>query len=522
MGPELTANEHVGRVLLVEDSPTEAMLIQAVLEETDYPCFQTTHVVSLEQAIEQLATTAYDVVVLDLTLPDSSGLDTYRTLRSQFPEMAVVVVTANKSKSVALEAIKIGAQDFIVKEKVDTMPLGLALRFAIERKRSENEIKHRQQNLESMIEAMPVAMLLLNEELRIELANQAAADLVGNAEVDWQQQSLGAALNCLNAKSGCGASEACSSCVLRNTCNDVLASGTSVYHLERQLAFRVDNNIHMPWLDICCSPVCINNRPHVILALHDISINVEAREIKSRLMSMVSHELRSPLGAMKEATDIVMDELPGPLNDGQLEMLDIVKRNLLRLHRLTTDFLDLQKLKAGKMSLDVQEGDINQVVTEVQQTMQTAARGAQVALTVATDPSIPRFPFDNDRMVQVLINLVNNALKFTEHGSVTLSTSCQEQAVCIAVQDTGCGMHADEVPHLFNEFHQLSNTKAEGTGLGLAIAKNIVSEHQGRIAVESEFGQGTTIKVFLPLQVAASAASCVESATVPGLGPAQQ
>ena len=492
----------VVKVLLVEDSPTEAMLIQAVLEETDFPTFSTMIVGTLAEAIECLALEDHcDIVVLDLTLPDSSGLATYQSIRQRFPEIPVVVVTANNSKSMALEAIQIGAQDFIVKEQVENMALGLSLRFAIERKRGENDIKRRQKNLETVIKATPVGMLLIDENMRIEMANEAVAELVGMCYQDLLGKTLDEGLRPQQVISSEQIDQNEHSVThLTNICRQVLESGQAVLGLETQETFVINQREFRFWLHVCCNPALIDERNHVILALNDVTAKMEGLEIKNRVMSMVSHELRSPLGAMKEATEIVLEELPGPLNDQQREMLDIVKRNLERLHRLTDDFLDLQKLKAGKLSFSMVEGDLNAMIEEVAATMKSAAASQGVELIVDLDRSIPMLVFDKDRLVQVFVNLINNSLKFTEHGSITLTTNLSGDVVRLSIKDTGCGMPSEEIPKLFQEFRQLSNTRKGGTGLGLSIAKRIVEEHQGVIEVSSQLNQGTTLSVVLPVR----------------------
>lgn len=125
------------RVLLVEDSPTEAMLAMASLEETDTAAFHVYHVLNLTDALARLECCDYDVVILDLTLPESSGLDTFTTVHDRFPDMPVVILSANSNKDVALKTVESGAQDYIVKEQVDNMQLALALRYAITRKEAE-------------------------------------------------------------------------------------------------------------------------------------------------------------------------------------------------------------------------------------------------------------------------------------------------------------------------------------------------------------------------------------------------
>ncbi len=228
----------------------------------------------------------------------------------------------------------------------------------------------------------------------------------------------------------------------------------------------------------------------------------KAMQVKSDFTSMVSHELRTPLTAIKESIAIVLDGSSGPVNSEQKDFLETAKRNLDRLARLINDVLDLQKLEAGKIVFRMEQGDINSVVKEVVQIMEPVTREKKLRLTVETDNNLPAINFDRDKIIQVLVNLVNNAVKFTEEGGITIKTAVVNNSIQVSVKDTGFGVKKSDISKLFQQFVQLETNgirKTGGTGLGLAISKEIILKHRGKIWAESEPEKGTTFFFTLPI-----------------------
>jgi len=229
----------------------------------------------------------------------------------------------------------------------------------------------------------------------------------------------------------------------------------------------------------------------------------KAMKIKSEFISMVSHELRTPLAIMKEDIAIVLDGAAGKINDKQKHFLDAAERNLNRLVRLINDVLDFQKLDSGRMRFNMQDNDINEVVKEVHKTMASSVEERGIDFTLKLEDNLPGIRFDSDKIIQVLTNLINNAIKFTERGSITVATRRIKNEIQVSVSDTGCGIKQEDLPRLFHKFEQLAtggDRKTGGTGLGLAISKEIIKEHNGKIWAESEFGKGTTLRFLLPVR----------------------
>jgi PAS domain S-box-containing protein len=259
-----------------------------------------------------------------------------------------------------------------------------------------------------------------------------------------------------------------------------------------------DKNGRMFWVEISMRKAAIGGSFRLLSIARDVTERRRLMEMKDDFMSMVSHELRTPLGIIKEGISLVLEGIAGDVTEKQKDVLGMAKSNTDRLARLIHQVLDFQKLNAGKMEFRFAEHDLNEIAGEVHRHSQALAAKKGLALELRADGNIPRIRFDRDRIVEVLMNLVNNAIKFTDKGGITISTCMKDGAVEVSVADSGCGVKPEDVPRLFQRFAQLER-KPGGTGLGLAISKEIVETHRGRIWVESEYGKGATFRFMIPV-----------------------
>ena len=229
----------------------------------------------------------------------------------------------------------------------------------------------------------------------------------------------------------------------------------------------------------------------------------EAMKSKSEFTSMVSHELRTPLTVIKESVGIVYDETAGPVNSDQKDFLETAKRNVDRLARLINDVLDYQKLEAHNVEFRMQEQDINDLLNEVGKSFQLPIKSKGLVLVLQLEPNLPKIYFDNDKITQVLTNYLNNAMKFTEKGAITIiSEKVGDNSIKVSVKDSGIGIREEDFNKLFQSFSQISTgmgRQTGGTGLGLILCKKIIEFHKGKIGVESVYGQGTTFNFILPI-----------------------
>lgn len=249
----------------------------------------------------------------------------------------------------------------------------------------------------------------------------------------------------------------------------------------------------------------------MVSVLTDVTKQKELEELKSKFVSNVSHELRTPLAAIKESVNLFLDKMLGPVSSEQEQVLIIAKRNIARLARLIDNVLDLSKLEAGKLELKISSFKLDEYVNQNVKSFDAWANSKGIKLKIELPPEPVELEADQDRMSQVLTNLVGNAFKFTPNGGeiaveaklVPLSQSDSTPSIEIGVKDTGPGIPPKEQEKIFEKFGQGSARpvdKISGTGLGLTISKEIVELHHGRIGVESDEGKGARFFYVIPLK----------------------
>jgi signal transduction histidine kinase len=227
---------------------------------------------------------------------------------------------------------------------------------------------------------------------------------------------------------------------------------------------------------------------------------------KSHFLASMSHELRTPMNAILGFTELIQDEIYGEVPPKIAEALGRIEANGKHLLGLINVVLDLSKIEAGQLKLQPAEYTMSDVVEMVVSNTESLAAEKQLALKVEFEPSLPTGVGDAQRLTQVVLNLVGNAIKFTDEGEVAIAVAARDGAFEVSVTDTGPGIPEAERQRIFEEFHQADGSitrKKGGTGLGLAISKRLVELHGGRIWVESEPGKGSRFAFTVPVQVGA-------------------
>ncbi|HEY0602157.1 MAG TPA: ATP-binding protein, partial [Herpetosiphonaceae bacterium] len=230
----------------------------------------------------------------------------------------------------------------------------------------------------------------------------------------------------------------------------------------------------------------------------------QANELKTQFLANMSHELRTPLNSIINFTRILMVGMRGPVTESQVDYLNRVRSSGEHLLGLINDILDLSKIEAGKMELFKEPISIGDVVHSVMSSAAGLTKSKPIELHHEIEPDLPTIEVDRTRIRQVLLNLLSNAAKFTDEGSITVRVTQQDSQVLISVRDTGIGIAPEHQALIFEEFRQVegdSNRRYEGTGLGLAICRKLIELHGGRIWVESAAGAGSTFFFTLPFQI---------------------
>lgn len=247
------------------------------------------------------------------------------------------------------------------------------------------------------------------------------------------------------------------------------------------------------------------NTVGMVTTLNDITRQKEVEKLKAGFVASVSHELRTPLVAIEKSISMILDQSAGQVSDTQKQFLSIADRNLKRLSALINDLLDLSKLEARKMQIKRELVSLGQIIDEAVAGLDTWAKTKTVTIEKKVAPDLPLISVDQNRIMQVLINLIGNAIKYTPpQGVITVSCDQPDSAgmIPVRVADTGPGIPPEDIQKIFEKFYQTRERPSSdiaGTGIGLTIVKELVELHGGRVWAESEQGHGATFIFTLPL-----------------------
>jgi two-component system sensor histidine kinase GlrK len=228
----------------------------------------------------------------------------------------------------------------------------------------------------------------------------------------------------------------------------------------------------------------------------------EMDKMKSDFFSLMAHELRTPLASIKEGTNLLLEGIGEEFREKREEVLTIIAEESNRLINLVNSLLDLSKMEAGMIAFNFETSDIKPLISRAVSGIEPLAMAKKVGIKVEIPQDVPYVKMDGERILQVLRNLIGNAVKFTPGGGyITISVQIIENGVSVSVADTGPGLAKEDLYAIFDKFRQATITsynKIKGTGLGLAIVKHIINAHGGKVWVESEPGHGSTFIFLLP------------------------
>jgi len=344
--------------------------------------------------------------------------------------------------------------------------------------------------IEVVINSMSDGVLTIDKNLKIGVFNDALEKLFGYT----QEEALGK--TCKDMLCQDLGDKECSF-------YKVLATGKPVVDHEREITTKDGRKIK---ISASLSPLQDLNGDIIggVEVLRDITLLKEIDKMKSGFVSNVSHELRTPLTSIKGSVELLLGEAEGPVGEGQRMFLNIIKKNTERLIRLITDLLDLAKIESGKIKMHKRLTDIKNLTEEVIVSLNPLLKEKSINLENITEENLPAVMVDEDRIKQVLVNLISNSIKFTSpQGVIKINSTQNSQEVVIGVQDNGIGIDSSNFKKIFTKFETIDvpasvRSQIKGTNLGLSICKNIIEAHEGKIWVESQLGQGSTFYFTLP------------------------
>lgn len=495
------------QVLLVEDNPGDVRLVREALIVTRRRQLSLTHVESVREALDYMASHDVGVVLLDLSLPDGYGLETFTKIHSAMPDIPILVYTSLDDEEVALRAMREGAQDYLVKGLLDTMSPERAILYAIERQRIEMEnrrlnaeleqrvidrtaeLEILKQRLESILNHSPDPIFLLNRQVGIQAANPVFSQLFGYREAELPDLSL----------SGLVAPEYVD--MVRHALHEVIFKRI----VQRLEVVARDKDGRVFDASIALSPIQDQyGVSSVVCIVRDISGLKEIERLKDNFVSNVSHELRTPITSMK--LNIALLSKTGQDTD---ELIGRIQRECNRLTRIIEDLLTLSRLEQNQVPLKLTWCNLTDVAQEYVGDRVPLAESHQLHLSLEQDPDLPLLEADRGLIGMALSVLLTNAFNYTPPGGLVEVRTRNRQAggtgwAGISVRDNGPGISPAEQSQLFVRFFRgeaARQSRQPGTGLGLSIVKQILDRHHGQVEVESEGipGKGTAFTLWLPL-----------------------
>jgi signal transduction histidine kinase len=242
----------------------------------------------------------------------------------------------------------------------------------------------------------------------------------------------------------------------------------------------------------------IFDQPHqlvgVTLMLTDVTRLRRLDEVKTGLISTVSHELKTPLTSIRLAIHVLLNEKLGPLSPQQTEILAMARQDSDRLYQVIEDLLDISRIESGRAELQLEPVNVDDLVLQVTDKMRSAFLDRKITVHLKVAPEVPRVLIEPTRFQLVFDNLLSNALKYTPTGGeVTIAARPEDGMVAFSVEDNGIGIAPEYLPRIFEKFFRVPGQVHIGSGLGLTIAKEIVEAHHGTITVASQPGKGTKV-----------------------------
>jgi PAS domain S-box-containing protein len=511
------------RVLAVDDSATYLGVLGRELQQEGYDVVLAS---SGEEALELLRAQPVDCILLDRVMPGLSGEETCRLIKASqvWRDIPLLMLTAHDDRDAMIEGINAGADDYIAKS-ADFEVLKARLRAQLRRKHFDDENRRlREQHLrretearfQKLIGSNIIGVVLADLEGILLDANDAFLAMVDRSRESLTEKALrwGALMtsdrrstegDVIEQLKRTGRATPYETELLRadGSTIPVLHGVVLLEDTQTTVGFVLDRTEQRAAEEKLKSYASALEEANRELSRQKERAERESR-FKSTFLANMSHELRTPLNAIIGFSELLEQQVPGPLTSRQAEYVDYVISSGRHLLSLVNDVLDLSKVEAGRMELAREWGQLEPVVDAARGSVEPMAQKRGVALSVSVPERLPPLYLDPTRIKQVLYNLLSNAIKFTpQGGSVSLDVELQSSLVEVACSDTGIGIRAEDLPRLFREFEQLDHgtgEKPEGTGLGLALTRRLVELHGGQVSVQSEFGQGSRFAFTLPVR----------------------
>jgi two-component system, OmpR family, phosphate regulon sensor histidine kinase PhoR len=441
-----------------------------------------------ETGLKMIGQTHYDIILLDLMMSGISGFEVLSHVKALHPDTVVIVITGYATIEHSIDAMKNGAFDFLPKP-FSPKDLRLVISKAIEFISTLQDIAKQKSRMRVMINLISDGVLTTDNRKRVALANPAFLRLMG----------------CFDKE------------VIGRPVTDIVKESKLIDMVEKALEQPPKTFVELTdeftiaekgdeekIIGARCIPFRdrLDRNLGTVTVLHDITALKKLDKIKSNFVSMVAHEIKSPLNSILMQLKVVLDGLAGDLTEKQREILTRSSERISSLATLSGELLDIAKIESGLINQEKETLDIVKLAAAQTEFHQDRAAAKSLELIFEPTATPARIMGNRTNIEEVVTNLITNAIRYTpEKGTIRVSVTVDKNYACIHVADTGFGISTEDQEKIFQRFYRVKNEKTRfinGTGLGLAIVKSIVDAHHGMIKIDSRIDEGTTFSVCLP------------------------
>lgn len=487
--------ESTPKVLIVDDEKGLRHGTQRLLEMEGY------YVETAEngtEGIEKGTNNDFDLAVIDLKMPDIDGLQVLAEIKNARPNTICLIATAYASYDTAIESTRLGAYGYIPKpftpdellynlQKAYTQRVLMLESEQLKKEREANllELANERSRLSTIINLIGDGVLVINKQ----------------GEVVYRNNAVFKNLNIVEAKNN---NELLSK--LPDKIIDLIDNYLGSDELIKKSYSTQIEIIHNElFVEAVTSPVPNpdGTLAGVAVVIRNITELKKIELIKNQFVSMVAHELKTPVAAVLGFLKIIIDK---NLNISDQQRDDFVSRSILRLRSLldlVNDLLDISRMELKTKQREIVTLDIKEIIKSTVELLEIEAQKRSISFNIVMENYVPVIKADQNEITRLFTNILSNAVKYNkEEGSINIITGSNENYLIVKVIDTGIGLKDDDKEKLFQEFYRVKNEHTRGisgTGLGLTIVKQIVDSYHGKIEVESQYGKGTTFTIYLPI-----------------------
>ena len=475
---------HNPRILVIDDEPRIREACILVLADKG---FEVAAAPDGEIGLQMIKEKHYDIVLVDLMMPNISGFDVLCEVRSHHPDTVVIVITGYATLEHSIEAMKKGAFDFIPKPFTPDQ-LRAVVDKSLRYTGALQDIADSRSRLGVMVNSLSDGVMTTDARKLIVQINPAFLHMINYHGEEVVGRPVEDIID--------------DDAVLKSIDQALEMSPETLVEITKEIE-RVDKN-EEKFYSARCAPFRgrMNENLGTITVLHDITAVKRMDQMKSDFIAMVSHEVRSPMNSLLMQLKNISDGLAGPVTDKQQEILHRASDKILNLNNLVTELLDLSRIESGLIAHEKEPVDLAKLLTEQKVFHSPYAHEKDIVIELLCPANLPSILANRQNMEEVFSNLITNAIKYSPSGGhISITATKENEYLKVEVTDTGFGIASEDLDKIFSRFYRVkdANTRQiQGTGLGLALVKSIVESHHGKISVVSAVGGGSTFRVLLP------------------------